>query len=353
MRYQILQRILDGPVASGASRNYGGKLTHLGRRLILPVSVVLLAVLVGAAPALGTFPGRNGRIAFAGEATDGQENPVMTVNRDGTDLRFLAYGHNPAWSADGRRIAFESHGRIYIMRADGQDRQRVGPVEAWAATPAWAPDGKRLAVHTDSGLEVVDIATGRRSLPVGTSFANAYATWSPDGTLIAFASGEQNEIYVVHPDGTGLRNITNSPDRESGDLDWSPDGERLTYLSQSAGQICRIGYRSMRKDGTDRTDIWVASCGSGSQLPSFVTHLPTGEVVLPGWDTSTGERAPIVTGPSGPIYGFNPVWQPLPEPQRSEYKNASAYCKALRESLGAPDFAARYRNHGACVSRNH
>ena len=327
----------------------------LGRWLALPAFVVFVVLLAGASPAHATFPGQNGRILFVAEATPGppQENPIATVNGDGTDLRVLTRGHAPAWSADGRRIAFESFGRIYTIKANGEDRERVGPAEAWAVGPEWSPDGLRLAVKTERGIEVVDIATGRRTLPVMPNFFNHNPTWSPDGRRIAFVSGIQQEIYTVHPDGTGLRNITNSPDEERGGLDWSPDGERLTFSSQGGGpQLCRDGLYTMRADGSDRQGIWVTICGAPGPRPPWITHLPTGEVILPGWNAATGEPAPLVTGPSGPINGFEPVWQPLPEPRRADYKNPSAYCRALRDFLGEDEFAARYRNHGACVSHN-
>jgi hypothetical protein len=40
-------------------------------------------------------------------------------------------------------------------------------------------------------------------------------------------------------------------------------------------------------------------------------------------------------------------------PRRGDYKNASQYCKALREFLGDAEFNHRYKNHGKCVSANH
>ena len=54
---------------------------------------------------------------------------------------------------------------------------------------------------------------------------------------------------------------------------------------------------------------------------------------------------------------YEPDWQALPGPQRSDYKNASHYCKALHEFLGDEVFRARFGGaanaHGKCVSANH
>ena len=54
----------------------------------------------------------------------------------------------------------------------------------------------------------------------------------------------------------------------------------------------------------------------------------------------------------------SPDWQPISslppaEPRRGDYRNASKYCKALRDFLGDAQFKKRYKNHGKCVSANH
>jgi hypothetical protein len=67
--------------------------------------------------------------------------------------------------------------------------------------------------------------------------------------------------------------------------------------------------------------------------------------------------AGLTTDPAG---DFNPDWQPLPGPQRSDYKNAAQFCQAERDFLGDPAFARKYsmkgnpaNAFGRCVSRNH
>jgi hypothetical protein len=51
------------------------------------------------------------------------------------------------------------------------------------------------------------------------------------------------------------------------------------------------------------------------------------------------------------IGGATPAWQPLPGPRRSDSKNRSKFCKALRDFLGRERFAEQYGSHGKCVSR--
>ncbi len=55
----------------------------------------------------------------------------------------------PAWSPDGRRIAFESdrdgNDEIYVMNADGSGVTRLTDNDAIDRSPAWSPDGRRIA----------------------------------------------------------------------------------------------------------------------------------------------------------------------------------------------------------------
>ena len=78
------------------------------------------------------------------------------MNADGSDAERLTYfgfkSTFPAWSPDGRRIAFESdigiNSEIYMMNADGSDI--VGLTDsAGSASPAWSPDGRRIAFLSD------------------------------------------------------------------------------------------------------------------------------------------------------------------------------------------------------------
>ena len=151
---------------------------------------------------------------------------IVTVPRDGGDGTPLtddpAKDFMPAWSPDGKTIAFVSDRGglqyIYLMDADGGNQRRLTTNEFPELSPSWSPDGSHLAFFSGNN-DVTNIfvvgADGSGSLNITNQDAgyNEDPTWSPDGTMIAFWSGRSgdNEIYAMHSDGSGLVNLTNSP----------------------------------------------------------------------------------------------------------------------------------------------
>ena len=90
---------------------------------------------------------------------------LMVMDSDGKTVTEIAQGAgDPAWSPDGARIAFTSirdrfgdtcfhecdaSGEIYVAHADGGKPLRLTENEADDVSPAWSPDGKRIAFVSD------------------------------------------------------------------------------------------------------------------------------------------------------------------------------------------------------------
>jgi dipeptidyl aminopeptidase/acylaminoacyl peptidase len=115
----------------------------------------------------------------------------------------LAFAYHPALSPDGKRIAYfdgmydHSH-NLWVVNADGTERRLL------------LDDELSAAGHV-------------RAL-----------TWSPDGEWLAFTT--DGSLYVVRPDGTGLRRVVSGGFATAPAVQWSPDGSRIAYLRQGGGQ---------------------------------------------------------------------------------------------------------------------
>jgi TolB protein len=132
---------------------------------------------------------------------------------------------NPAWSPDGKTIAYTHNGYIYLMdAANGSNKRRLSSMPGGEAT--WSPDGSKIAFWAgdDSSTQIYIIdANGKnlRQLTDGKGY-HENPDWSLDGQWIVYWSDEtgDREIYLIHPDGSGKINITNSPGADEGP-EWS------------------------------------------------------------------------------------------------------------------------------------
>ena len=112
-----------------------------------------------------------------------------------TELFFQA---DPAWSPDGRSIAFSSTRagvtQIYVMNADGAGAaRRVSNATADASEPTWSPDGRRIAFAVGDEPTHLSVTRsdgkGAAGALGGGGASQAYPAWSPDGTTSPMSGG--------------------------------------------------------------------------------------------------------------------------------------------------------------------
>ena len=139
---------------------------------------------------------------------------------------------------------------IYIADYDGANVKRITVSRTINTNPAWSPDGRSLGYTSWlSGFPEVIVShlyEGRMTRPADGNAEdhNFLPAYSPDGSQIAFMSNrdDNNDIYVVNVDGTGLRRITNHPMIDVSPT-WSPNGQQIAFTSDRTGtpQIYVIG----------------------------------------------------------------------------------------------------------------
>ncbi|HKW61469.1 MAG TPA: S9 family peptidase [Candidatus Acidoferrum sp.] len=218
------------------------------------------------------------RNLWVGDVASGETHALTTAKKSST---------NPAWSPDGKWVAFlsdrpgqiagtaEGKRQLYVISVDGGEAQQVTKVENDVSDFEWAPDSKRIAfsmsdpeskamkdrkekygeysvVRSDyqmTHLWIAEFTNGnatpaeQKRLTEGDKFSVGDFSWSPDGTRIAFSaqkdpdliSGDTADIYVASVDDKAVKKIvsTPGPDRNP---QWSPDGRRIAFQTAAGSR---------------------------------------------------------------------------------------------------------------------
>jgi Tol biopolymer transport system component len=152
----------------------------------------------------------------------------------GTMVHLAPDGRQPAWSHDGRLLAYVGDGRLRPVRVidavGGRPDQIVNSTNSPAV--AWTADGRVIyTAHVEDvpAIELVSSSGGLPRVLPGTAGAVGQPSWSPDGKRIAFTKG--SSVAVVNADGSDAHLVPGTDtDAYSADPAWSPDGRHLAYV---------------------------------------------------------------------------------------------------------------------------
>jgi Tol biopolymer transport system component len=257
------------------------------RRVVVLVAATVAASALALPAAAATS---DGRIVF-GSSRDGNSG-IYVMNDDGSNQINLTTGElfshelDPKWSPDGSRVAFTStrdanvvpynfNTEIYVMNADGSNQTRLTNNSSYDSGPSWSPDGSKIAFVSDRHLPPpppigpppagpghtdIYVMNSDGSNPVrltNNTFSEGQPDWSPDGSKITFISDRDGntEIYVMSADGSNQTRLTNNTAFDSGPS-WSPDGSKIAFdTDRDGGTEADVEIYSMNADGSNQTRL--------------------------------------------------------------------------------------------------
>ena len=216
-------------------------------------------------------PGTGDFIAYSCKERKNVWYAVCVMKVDGSEKRRLTdrlTTTDPAWSPDGRQIAFtrnEDVGEsttftdddVFVMDADGGNVRQLTPEVDGSSSnqPAWSPDGRRIVYVRGPSIAsavvavtplafgellVVD-ADGGEPTRLTRAEPDAAPAWSPDGREVVFVRGHDlnkpsgdMDLFIVDAAGGTPRRLTRTPRSLETAPVWSPDGSRIAFARSSS-----------------------------------------------------------------------------------------------------------------------
>ena len=245
------------------------------------------------------------RIAFISGRAQGRRSQLFSMNADSSDLRLLMDDvFQFAWAPDGAAIAAlqgvgETPDKLVVGRPDGSAPRTIRRGAFNTGPFVWSPDGRRLAYIASVGrkqhLYVVP-ASGGAATDLGVVGGTAFA-WSPDSRRLAYTRfvGEQPRLYVVVASGGAADNSGDGQEPS-----WSPDGSAIAFSRAD-------GLYAIASDGSNLRRIATASW-------PYPVWSPDGRWIA--FTDSGGEQGLWIVGPEGglprelAVRGYLEDWSP-------------------------------------------
>jgi eukaryotic-like serine/threonine-protein kinase len=281
-----------------------------------------------------------GQVAFASDRTGIPQ--IFMSNLDGTDLVQLSTIENgacqPSWSPDGAQLVFISPCQrrvdspresytdtsLFVINADGTGLKQLTNVPGADLEPAWSPDGKRIAFTSlrDGNKQIylfdVDSQSVIRLTEPDVNIENSQPAWSPDGKQIAYMAKRVGtyQVWVMSDTGQDSAQVVRSG-QSLWDYApaWSADGEVIIFNQRPRdnlltrpwlmsvqypddGTATRLNFPTPIENVKFSPDgLWLVSEGKDAQGNRDIYFMTI----------TGGNRTRLTTDPA---MDFDPAWRP-------------------------------------------
>ncbi len=194
--------------------------------------------------------------------------------------------------------------RLVVADSDGYNEQTVLDQNQPIMSPAWSADGKQLAyVSFETGHAAVFVQSvfgNQRKVIADFPGSNSAPAWSPDGKQLAIVLTHDgsSQIYLISPDGNGLKRVTFS-DAIDTEPNFSPDGQNLLFTSDRGGSA-QIYLMPLASGQAQRVTFGEGSNYSprySADGKSFVfTHRAGGQFFIATQDFQSGQMQVVSDG---------------------------------------------------------
>jgi dipeptidyl aminopeptidase/acylaminoacyl peptidase len=198
---------------------------------------------------------------------------IMVVNADGSGLRRLTYGIDPALSPDGQTVAFTrwtgEDGSLWLINVDGSNERHVLGETKQAKHPAWSPDGKKIVVNFQHGgrlddkQECEELSKLRGSRPD--------IPWNVDfGTIrVRMKDGKPYLCWLLPPDPHwGLRTV-NVADGSFEDMPSDTYAFGPEWDPANPWRIVSSGLKGLVQLDVNRVEQWALTDRGEDHTPVF------------------------------------------------------------------------------------
>ena len=246
---------------------------------------------------------------------------VFAGTANASEDRVGVISQHPSVSPSGQELVFAADfdglSRLWISGLDGSRLRKVSSLGNPAArttdlAPAWSPDGRMIAYTSiDGSTSDIWVVQANGNYPVkltANGAANGHPAWSPDGRKIVFESDKDGtrDIWIMNADGSQQFKILSSSGVDNGPK-FSPTGDQIVFSRTQSGaatlMIVNVNGTGLRALTTGSNRDWEPSWGSRGILFSSDRSSSSGDnkiwMVQP--DGSNLHKV-------GDALGFDPIW---------------------------------------------